>query len=83
MIYLCKVALFCDNCKTKVEYSPKPEPILGFDWEQDSPLKGWIGIGDNYNLCPDCAKVYYAKQAEFEQEFKEYLKILTNLRYNL
>ncbi len=73
MTYLAKAALFCDHCKTKVECSPKAEPTLGSDWGQNSPLKGWIGVGNNHHLCANCAKAYRAKQAEFEQELKEYL----------
>lgn len=73
MTYLAKAALFCDHCKAKVECAPEVEPTLGFDLREDSPLKGWIGVGNNHHLCANCAKAYRAKQAEFEQELKEYL----------
>lgn len=73
MTYLAKAALFCDHCKAKVECAPEAEPTLGFDLREDSPLKGWISVGNNHHLCADCAKVYCAKQAEFERELKEYL----------
>ncbi|RFD76192.1 hypothetical protein AXE75_02430 [Gardnerella vaginalis] len=51
----------------------KAEPTLGSDWGGNSPLKGWISVGNNQHLCADCTKVYRAKQEEFERELKEYL----------
>lgn len=73
MTYIAKAALFCDHCKTKVECSPKTDSTLGVEWWQDLPFKGWISVGNNHHLCANCAKVYRAKQAKFEQELKEYL----------
>lgn len=73
MTYLAKAALLWDHCKTKVECSPKETLALGVEWWQDQTVKGWISLVDNHHLCANCAKAYRAKQAEFEQELKEFL----------
>lgn len=52
MAYIRKAFLKCDRC----------------GGAQEAPAEGWLALGDDRHLCPDCAANYLRKKWNMERD---------------
>lgn len=71
--------VICDRCGERHDLAPSATVPDSFSpaFLKGTELEGWMRLGENHHLCPDCASIYQARRKEMERELRDLAGIRT------